>query len=93
MNATSVKQLRKSVGLTQQAFANLLGLSFVSVNKWENGASAPTGLSEVLLELLAASLRVHSAPHVASELRACKGKPLDVIRTLTQLERGHARRN
>jgi len=54
MNKTemSVKELREHLGLTQQAFATLIGVSFVSVNKWENERAEPSGLSVVLLELL-----------------------------------------
>jgi transcriptional regulator with XRE-family HTH domain len=89
----AIKSLRKSLGLTQQAFANLLGLSFVSINKWENDASAPTGLSEVMLYLLAAALRVNSPRRVVADLLVCNGKPIDVIRMLTQLERTHAPRS
>jgi len=29
--------LRQSTGLTQQQFADLIGVSFVTLNRWENG--------------------------------------------------------
>lgn len=82
-----VKQLRTSTGLSQQAFANVLGLSFVSINKWENEASSPTGLSAVLLELLRSALRRHSVPTVIAKLRPLGGEPLAVVRTLATLEK------
>lgn len=91
VDARAVKSLRQRLGLTQQAFASLLGLSFVSVNKWENGGSSPTGLSAVLLELLRNVLRLHSAQNVIRTLRAAGGAPLDVVRTLTAMERSNAR--
>lgn len=87
MDARSVKTLRKRLALTQQAFASLLGLSFVSVNKWENEGSSPTGLSLVLLQLLESALRSHSPQAVVRALRAAGGAPLDVVRTLTAMER------
>ena len=87
MEGRSVKPLRKRLALTQQAFASLLGLSFVSVNKWENGASRPTGLSDVLLQLLASALRSHTPADVTRALRAAAGVPVDIVRTLTALER------
>ncbi len=87
MTPKDVKHLRKSFGLSQEAFADLLGFSFVSVNKWENDASAPTGLSAVLLELLKTALSRHGAERVLTELRPLRGVPLDVVRTLTALER------
>lgn len=89
MDARSVKQLRSNLGLTQQAFASLLGLSFVSVNKWENGGSSPTGLSAVLLELLASALRTHPVPDVLHRLRSSGGGPLEIIRSLVALEQRH----
>ena len=70
MDSSIVKQLRSQLGLTQQAFASLLELSFVSVKKWEIGGSSPTGLSAVLLELLANALRMHPVPDVLHRLRS-----------------------
>ncbi len=37
-----VKNLRDKLVLSQQEFAILLGVSFTSVNRWENGKSEPT---------------------------------------------------
>lgn len=37
-----VKNLRNKLVLSQQEFAILLGVSFTSVNRWENGKSEPT---------------------------------------------------
>ena len=75
--------------MTQQAFASLLGFSFVSVNKWENGGSTPTGLSAVLLALLESALRAHPPLQVVQALRSAGGDPLAVVRGLTELERTH----
>ncbi|MGH7286098.1 MAG: helix-turn-helix domain-containing protein [Polyangiaceae bacterium] len=86
MDARSIKALRQRMGLTQQAFASLLGLSFVSVNKWENEGSTPTGLSDVLLRLLEGALRAHSVPEVIATLRTTGGAPLEIVRTLAALE-------
>lgn len=65
----------------------MLGLSFVSINKWENEASSPTGLSAVLLELLRSALRRHGVAPVISKLRPLGGEPLAVVRTLAALEK------
>src|SRR5687768_6019332 len=40
-----IKALRERLGLTQAALAERLGVSFVSVNRWENGQSRPTPLA------------------------------------------------
>lgn len=40
-----VKRLRAKLGLTQTSFAELMGVSFASVNRWENGQSRPAALA------------------------------------------------
>jgi DNA-binding transcriptional regulator YiaG len=85
--AQSVKVVRTELGLTQQGLAALLGLSVVSINKWENGASEPTGLSAVLLQFLQNALKRHGAKFVLDKLRPRGGVPLEVVRTLATLER------
>ena len=37
-----VKELRVKLILTQQEFAELLGVSFASINRWESGRHEPT---------------------------------------------------
>jgi putative transcriptional regulator len=39
--AALVRQLRDRLGLTQEQFAQELGVSFSTVNVWENGKRAP----------------------------------------------------
>jgi DNA-binding transcriptional regulator YiaG len=91
MRSPPVRELRAKLGMTQQAFASLLGFSFVSVNKWENRGSTPTGLSVVLLSLLESSLTRHPPSNVVQALRSAGGAPLSVVRTLAELERTHGR--
>lgn len=40
--STNIKLLRKKLILTQEEFAELLGVSFSSVNRWERGHYEPT---------------------------------------------------
>jgi putative transcriptional regulator len=40
--AEMIKALRKEMVLSQVEFAKLLGVSFASVNRWENGQHEPT---------------------------------------------------
>lgn len=40
--ANTIKKLRNKLLLTQNEFANYLGVSFESVNRWENGKNEPT---------------------------------------------------
>lgn len=37
----SIREMRKKLGLSQQAFADLLGVTFATVNRWENGKAIP----------------------------------------------------
>ena len=37
-----IKKIRKELLLTQAEFAEKLGVSFETVNRWENGKHAPT---------------------------------------------------
>jgi len=38
----AVKDLRDKLIMTQAEFANMLGISFISINRWENGLNRPT---------------------------------------------------
>ena len=38
----AVKALRRKLLMTQSEFAKMLGVSFESVNRWENGKCEPT---------------------------------------------------
>lgn len=40
--AKAIKELRKKMILTQTEFADLLGVSFQSINRWEKGKHEPT---------------------------------------------------
>ena len=37
-----IKTIREELVITQTEFADLIGASFVSVNRWENGHCVPT---------------------------------------------------
>ena len=40
-----VRTLRDRLGLTQEQFASRLGVTFASVNRWENGHVTPSRLA------------------------------------------------
>jgi len=44
MEPNEIRQLRTTLGLTQQQFAARLGVSFVTLNRWENGQAKPSAL-------------------------------------------------
>jgi len=40
-----VKEVRRQLGLSQEELAHELGVSFATVNRWENGKTAPSKLA------------------------------------------------
>lgn len=50
--ASAIINLRIKLDLSQTALAELLGVSFTSVNRWENGKYEPTKLVKKKIELL-----------------------------------------
>jgi len=52
MNPDQIRQLRKELDLTQQQFAERLGVSFVTLNRWENGQSKPSAMGLTKLKEL-----------------------------------------
>lgn len=47
-----VRRIRNELGLTQQRFARLLGVSTSGLRKWEQGARAPRGAAATLLRIM-----------------------------------------
>jgi len=48
--ASRIVALRNKLRLTQEQFSRKLGVTYVTVNRWENGKSVPKGLSLKALE-------------------------------------------
>ena len=47
-----VRELRKRTGLTQEKFAAKLGVTFPTINRWENGRTKPSPLAMQKIEEL-----------------------------------------
>ena len=47
-----IRELRISTGLTQEKFAAKLGVTLLTINRWENGRSQPSPLAMEKIELL-----------------------------------------
>jgi transcriptional regulator with XRE-family HTH domain len=43
--AAMVKEVRQQLGLSQEELAHALGVSFSSINRWENGKTLPSKLA------------------------------------------------
>jgi DNA-binding transcriptional regulator YiaG len=52
MDGADIKKLRKQLGLTQEEFAHKIGVTFATVNRWENVKSKPSRLALRILEAL-----------------------------------------
>ncbi len=63
MTPKAIKAVRAKHGLTQEALAQILGVSFTTVNRWEHGKGTPRGMT---LRALAAIARARTIPNGAS---------------------------
>lgn len=52
MDGTEIRKLRKQLSLTQEEFAHEIGVTFATVNRWENGKSEPSRLALKVLTAL-----------------------------------------
>jgi putative transcriptional regulator len=50
--ATMVRELRFRLGLTQEQLAAELGVTFVSINRWENRKTQPSPMALRLMRLM-----------------------------------------
>ncbi|NQS98481.1 MAG: helix-turn-helix transcriptional regulator [candidate division Zixibacteria bacterium] len=51
-----VRELRRRTGLSQVKFAAKLGVSFPTINRWENGHARPSSLAMLRIEELVRSM-------------------------------------
>jgi transcriptional regulator with XRE-family HTH domain len=67
-----IRRLRKSLGLSRNEFARFLGVSEVTVARWETSQNLtePKGLQAVLLRAVSDAARAHSTTHVAGLVRS-----------------------
>lgn len=45
MSAIDIKSIRTRLGVTQETLAQILGVSFQTVNRWENKGQKPSNLA------------------------------------------------
>ncbi len=88
-----IAELRKLNNLSQRELASAVGVSDISVSKWENGKSYPTGenlqrLAEVLNCRPADILQdIKKEPQNSVELTAAEKRLIDTIRELPEERR------
>lgn len=49
---TTILRLRAKLNLSQMALANLLGVSYTSINRWENGKYEPTRMVKERIKII-----------------------------------------
>jgi len=52
----SVKEVRKQLGLSQEALAHELGVSFATINRWENAKTVPFKLARAQFDAFCAKM-------------------------------------
>jgi putative transcriptional regulator len=55
-----VKEMRLSMGLTQEEFAAKLGVTFCTVNRWENRKSKPSRMAVKILKQMMEDLSTNA---------------------------------
>ena len=69
MDGSDIRVLRKQLGITQEEFAHRVGVTFATVNRWENAKSKPSRLALRILDELSRKTAAAAKPR-----RAHKGK-------------------
>jgi DNA-binding transcriptional regulator YiaG len=52
-----IRRLRQELNMTQESFAHEIGVTFATVNRWENGRTTPNKVAQKVLVLLEKKLR------------------------------------
>jgi len=55
-DAAFVKEVRRQLAISQEDLARQLGVSYATVNRWENGQSKPSKLAKAQLEAFCAKM-------------------------------------
>ena len=65
-----VKYIRNSLGMSQQEFASKLGVTFATINRWENGHSTPNMLAETKLYEFCKDNRIDLGAFIDNKIKA-----------------------
>lgn len=89
--ASKIKRLRLDNGLTQKALADQLGVSFATVNRWENGQTKPSSLywrhiRQLEMELTKKPVSSDKSEEMRSTILDFTAKP-EVVKVVAEGER------
>jgi DNA-binding transcriptional regulator YiaG len=57
-----IRRLRQNLRMTQEDFAHEIGVTFATVNRWENGRTEPKKVTQKVLKLFAKKHKVSLGP-------------------------------
>lgn len=63
-SAEDVKKLRKELRLSQQLFADVLGVKLPTIVSWENGTNSPSGSSSRLMDIISCNADILLDTHI-----------------------------
>lgn len=75
MAPQTVRRLRRRLGLTQSRFASIIGVSVLTVKRWEAGTTRVDGPAERLIVLLAAEVVTPETVQAAGARRKRRTEP------------------
>jgi DNA-binding XRE family transcriptional regulator len=89
MKPDEIKRMRIHLELSREKFAHLIGVSLITVNRWEGGKTNPRGHTKAVLVLLGACLMCVSPQKVLDVLQTdfeLERQALHAVRELVKLE-------
>ncbi|MBD1871270.1 helix-turn-helix transcriptional regulator [Cyanobacteria bacterium FACHB-471] len=69
-----IRELRQTLKLTQEKFAAQLGVSFPTINRWENGHATPSPLALKQIDILLHQLSQSPNATLRERSQAMRGK-------------------
>lgn len=63
----TVKEVRRQLALSQEELAHALGVSFATVNRWENGKTIPSKLAQRQFEQFCKQKKINPASGESSD--------------------------
>ena len=69
-----IRELRQTLKLTQEKFAVQLGVTFPTINRWENGHATPSPLALKQIEMLLKQLSESADATVRERCQSMRGK-------------------
>jgi len=97
MTSQEIIDLRKTLGMSQVIFAEKLGVSFATVNRWENGRHIPSPLAIEKIRSLArkplTSNQIYTLSDLISRKTIAKSWGIDYGKAIGEIEQTYSKHN